>query len=93
MSEANSSRVRGVLRSSDEKSPLARPRFRSGTLSHKGRGEENTARNNGRRPHTIKRAPSCPVMTHVRTAPDAPPAIATGTKCSVRPCVSLSIST
>src|ERR1700722_7084389 len=43
--------------------------------------------------HTVNRAPSCPFITSVRTAPGVSPAIATGRKCSVRPCVALSIST
>ena len=43
--------------------------------------------------HTVSRAPSCPVIASARTAPGVSPAIATGRKCSVRPCVALSIST
>ena len=46
-----------------------------------------------RAPHTVNRAPSFPVIVSARTAPGVSPAIATGIKCSVRPCVALSIST
>ena len=47
----------------------------------------------GQRQSEISLAPSCPVMTSGCTVPGVSPAIATGTKCSVRPCVALSIST
>ena len=43
--------------------------------------------------HTVSRAPSCPAIVSARTAPGVSPAIATGRKCSVRPCLPLSIST
>ena len=38
-------------------------------------------------PHTVSRPPSLPVMVSARTAPGLSPLIATGMKCSVRPCV------
>src|SRR5438067_1024929 len=47
----------------------------------------------GIKPHTVNRAPSCPVIVSRRTLPGVSPAIATGIKCSVRPCVALSIRT
>src|SRR6185369_9321895 len=43
--------------------------------------------------HTVNRAPSLPVIASWRTAPGVSPVIATGMKCSVRPCLSLSIKT
>ena len=43
--------------------------------------------------YTVNRAPSCPVIVSAQTAPGTSPTIATGTKCSVRPCVALSIRT
>jgi hypothetical protein len=43
--------------------------------------------------HTVNRAPSLPVTVSARTAPGVSPAIATGKKCSVRPCLALSIRT
>ncbi len=39
------------------------------------------------------RAPSFPVIVNARTVPGVSPLIATGKKCSVRPCVALSIRT
>src|SRR5262249_39455771 len=44
-------------------------------------------------PQTVNRAPSWPVMASRFTVPGTSPATATGTKCSVRPTVALSIST
>ena len=41
----------------------------------------------------VSRAPSFPLIASARTAPGVSPLIATGRKCSVRPCVALSIST
>ena len=43
--------------------------------------------------HTVNRAPSFPLIVNVRTAPGVSPLISTGIKCSVRPCVGLSINT
>ncbi len=42
---------------------------------------------------TVNRPPSFPLIATVRTAPGASPLMATGMKCSVRPCVGLSIKT
>ncbi|MEH2550915.1 hypothetical protein V1283_007560 [Bradyrhizobium sp. AZCC 2262] len=53
------------------------------TFSHKGR----------RKNHTVNRAPSWPLIASAITAPGVSPAIATDKKCSVRPCVALSIKT
>ena len=43
--------------------------------------------------HTVNRAPSFPLIVNARTAPGVSPDIATGKKCSVRPCLPLSIRT
>src|SRR3981081_4185423 len=76
----------GGLLLSIERNPSSGTDFVRATLSHKGRGKEE-------HPHTVNRAPSLPVIVSDRSAPGVSPAIATARKCSVRPCVALSIST
>src|SRR5262249_16487659 len=58
-----------------------------------GRAMTAPSSTRGEGSHTVNLALSWPLIASLRTVPGASRAIATGTKCSVRPCVALSIST